>query len=459
MRQNSVFGLSTPREVLLPGIVVAAWSLDSNRSYSSAYIVRRNNMKKQAGIGIAVLAASSILNCGAFSPTASVALRLSSTKLQVSSLNSDNKDGREDRYDIAELMSSEMEQARLSNQYARYSHDDWLRHRASDRFFRNLFKFDKSPIVKNLLDEAAILAAICVGIILWNELLIEGWTDLNEVHHEAPLSGLFPSALTFKLALPTEPFFLCGGPLGLLLVFRNDCSFGRYKDAFHYWEVACSSLGNMILMAASCTSNVEGVKQLSTASWAVVRTLQHEVSGGFDTTYEKDLKKNMQDEQQVQRLLSARNKLHRSHYNVHRAVDTFSEDISNLDKRTIINTFNNVATACAECERLYLTPIPLLYTRHTLKFLTLWMTFMPFAFYDVFASSWNHTGMIPAICIICFLFFGIEEIAVSLEEPFSILPLDELVEEFQENAQETIEWMEEEQQVSTTKPVMKRPWV
>jgi hypothetical protein len=229
--------------------------------------------------GIVALAASSKLNCGAFSPTPQSTWRLSSTKLQVSSLNSDSKDGQEDtRYDAAELMASEMEQARLSNQYARYSHDDWLRHRASDRFFRNLFKFDKSPIVKNLLDEAAVLAAICVGIILWNEMLIEGWTDLNEMHHDAPLAGLLPSALTFKLALPTEPFFLCGGPLGLLLVFRNDCSFGRYKEAFHHWEVACSSLGNMILMAASSgTSNVEGVKKLSTASWAVVRTLQHEV--------------------------------------------------------------------------------------------------------------------------------------------------------------------------------------
>jgi hypothetical protein len=50
------------------------------------------------------------------------------------------------------------------------------------------------------------------------------------------------------------------------------------------------------------------------------------------------------------------------------------------------------------------------------------------------------------------------EIAVSLEEPFSILPLDELVKEFQENAQETIEWMEEEQQDVTTSN-RKRPWV
>ncbi len=58
------------------------------------------------------------------------------------------------------------------------------------------------------------------------------------------------------------------------------------------------------------------------------------------------------------------------------------------------------------------------------------MVFMPFAFYDVFASSWNYMMMIPAICVICFLFFVVEEIAVSLEEPFSILPLDELVRSF-----------------------------
>mmetsp|Transcript_22882 Transcript_22882/g.55163 ORF Transcript_22882/g.55163 Transcript_22882/m.55163 type:complete len:413 (+) Transcript_22882:77-1315(+) len=372
--------------------------------------------------------------------------------LQASSTN-------DDKYDYAELMDSEMEQARLTNQYARFGHEEWLAHRASDRFFANLLKFDKSPIIKNLLDEAAILAVVCISIILWNEMLIEGYTDFNEIHHDAPLANFLPSALTFKLALPTEPFFLCGGPLGLLLVFRNDVSFGRYREAFHHMEVACSSLGNMVLMASNTCDNVEGVKQLSVASWAVIRTLQHEVSGGFDTkeTYVEDLRKNIPDERQVERLLGARNKLHKTHYDVHRAVDTFSDEISNLDKRTIINTFNNVATACAECERLYSTPIPLLYTRHTLKFLTFWMVFMPFAFYDVFASSWNHTGMIPAICIICFLFFGVEEIAVSLEEPFSILPLDELVEEFQENAQDTIQWMEEEQEVNAS--TKKRPWV
>jgi len=73
---------------------------------------------------------------------------------------------------------------------------------------------------------------------------------------------------------------------------------------------------------------------------------------------------------------------------------------------------------------------------------------MPFAFYNVFENSWNHIMMIPAQIVIAFLFFGIEEIAVSLEEPFSILPLDELVEEFYLNIEDTTNWMEERQQLS-----------
>lgn len=349
-----------------------------------------------------------------------------------------------EQYDYDELMESEMERARLTNQYAHYSHKDWLRHRASDRFFRNLFQFDQSPIVKNLLDEAAVLALICAALIGWNELLVDGYTDFNEVHHAPPLADALPSFLTFKLVLPTDPFFLCGGPLGLLLVFRNDCSYSRYKEAFHHVEVAMSSLSNMQLMASNASKNVEGVRAMGVASWALFRTLQHEVSGAFDPAaqYEADLRGGVPDPRQVDRLLGARSKLYRAQWDVHRAVDIFSGEVTNLDKRTIVNNLNTVATACAECERLYATPIPLLYTRHALKFLTFWMTFLPFAFYGVFESSWNHVLMIPAICIICFLFFGIEEIAVSLEEPFSILPMDEMVEELQMNIEDTMEWME-----------------
>jgi len=352
--------------------------------------------------------------------------------------------------EIEALMGSTMEQARLTNQYARFGHSDWLNHRSSDRFYRALLEFDKSPVVKNLLDEALVLASICVFIIVYNGLFTVGFTDFNEIHHDPIFANSVPNWIAVKLCLPTDPFFLCSGPLGLLLVFRNDVCFGRYKEAFSYWESAMSSLTNMLLMTSNASTNVEAVRNLGIASWVVARTTQHEVLGGFDPKekYEAEIRKVVTDTVQADNVLMARDKLYRAKYDVHLAVDVFSDEISNLDKRTIINNFNQVASACTECERLYSTPIPLLYTRWTLKFLTFWITFMPFAFYNVFENSWNHIMMIPAQIVIAFLFFGIEEIAVSLEEPFSILPLDELVEEFYLNIEDTTNWMEERQQLS-----------
>ena len=179
--------------------------------------------------------------------------------------------------EIEALMGSTMEQARLTNQYARFGHSDWLNHRSSDRFYRALLEFDKSPVVKNLLDEALVLASICVFIIVYNGSFTVGFTDFNEIHHDPIFANSVPNWIAVKLCLPTDPFFLCSGPLGLLLVFRNDVCFGRYKEAFSYWESAMSSLTNMLLMTSNASTNVEAVRNLGIASWVVARTTQHEV--------------------------------------------------------------------------------------------------------------------------------------------------------------------------------------
>ena len=165
----------------------------------------------------------------------------------------------------------------------------------------------------------------------------------------------------------------------------------------------------------------------------------------LDPEYEADIRQNIPKDQ-ADKLLSAashKSALYRAQYDIHQSIEPLSKHVSELDRRTLINSVNDVALQCLECQRLYSTPIPLLYTAHTLKFLTIWMSLMPFALYDTFAGSWNHIAMLPAMAILTFLFFGIEEIAVSLEEPFSILPIEEMVEEVWVSAGEVTEWMGE----------------
>jgi putative membrane protein len=76
------------------------------------------------------------------------------------------------------------------------------------------------------------------------------------------------------------------------------------------------------------------------------------------------------------------------------------------------------------CERIFSSPVPLVYTRHTARFLSLWMLLLPFAMYEDFAKTSDLAlPLVPASAMLALFMFGIEELAVQLEEPFSILPM------------------------------------
>lgn len=58
-------------------------------------------------------------------------------------------------------------------------------------------------------------------------------------------------------------------------------------------------------------------------------------------------------------------------------------------------------------------------TYHTSRFLVFWLLLLPFTLYT--ELGW---GALPIAPVVTFLIFGVAEIAIDLEEPFSILPLD-----------------------------------
>ena len=78
------------------------------------------------------------------------------------------------------------------------------------------------------------------------------------------------------------------------------------------------------------------------------------------------------------------------------------------------------------CERIFSSPVPLVYTRHTARFLGCWLLLLPLCLWEEFAVSWNHFALVPASAMMSLFLFGIEKLSVQLEEPFSILPLERL---------------------------------
>jgi predicted membrane chloride channel (bestrophin family) len=76
-----------------------------------------------------------------------------------------------------------------------------------------------------------------------------------------------------------------------------------------------------------------------------------------------------------------------------------------------------------KCERIFKTPIPRIYSRHTARFLGAWLVTLPFGLYDTCSVDGAHWLLVPCMVTIgCFL-LGIEELASQIEEPFSILPI------------------------------------
>ena len=69
-------------------------------------------------------------------------------------------------------------------------------------------------------------------------------------------------------------------------------------------------------------------------------------------------------------------------------------------------------------EWIFSSPVPLVYTWHTARFLSMWLLLLPLAMYDEFMTGWE---LIPESAMISIFLFGIEELAVLLDEPFSIL--------------------------------------
>ena len=69
---------------------------------------------------------------------------------------------------------------------------------------------------------------------------------------------------------------------------------------------------------------------------------------------------------------------------------------------------------------------------------------LPLAIHDEFQKSLN-TGLpvIPAVSVLALFLFGIEELAVQLEEPFSILPLQKYCDEVKQSTVRMVEWSTE----------------
>lgn len=347
-------------------------------------------------------------------------------------------------YKPGSMMAVTLETGRVpygeeSRKYRRtiFTYDDWVRHRNSERVRTNLRGMLFSGVVRQLRPEVALVSGVATTVLIWNGLVVPN----------------APVALPL-LSMPALPFMLSSPALGLLLVFRTNASYSRWMEARTTWARVVSQCRNIARMAASLAdlsdpATREALDQLQLSTWLFARTLMYELSGPPDKEdYEREVLETCEEKNSAlaRRILDSPSPNMSALAQLSVALQTVP-----MEEKARIETDKSIillGDCTSICEKIYSWPVPLVYTRHTARFLGLYMLLLPLALYEAlitFADTqkspiFHGITVVPISAIVAIFLFGIEELAFQLEEPFSIMPLQELCNDIKQGTKNITQW-------------------
>lgn len=127
-----------------------------------------------------------------------------------------------------------------------FTKHNWQRHRSSNRYFQELMNMPKSVILRGLGVQTLVVTLFSLLIVSYNTFV-----EMKYISFPLPL-----------LSFPALPFALTSSSLGLLLVFRTNAAYSRWKDARVSWALISARAfdlmrqGMVWISSSSCKSRL-----------------------------------------------------------------------------------------------------------------------------------------------------------------------------------------------------------
>lgn len=310
-----------------------------------------------------------------------------------------------------------------------FDFERWAVHRGSGRYARLLIGI--------LLGVTTRRIGLTVALLVIFSAMVDGYAKLTAVNPSMP-----------EFVLPLTPFELTAPVLGLLLVFRTNTAYERFDTgSAASWEISNRFRSVMRqLISFTCAADVPMVEREAASELIDALLLLHNfimsaylrgVAPAGETSFSQAdvVRASLGTELEgtdVERLdgeltpwlgLTA----------ISCSLVARLPSVGTNERIIIDNQLTEITSSLSICEKLLRTPIPLGYTRYSVRFLWIWLTLLPFALTNTFAEfgvgTWWENKPQPVVVLamlfIGFIFLSIEDIAVQIEEPFAILPLEE----------------------------------
>jgi len=282
----------------------------------------------------------------------------------------------------------------------------WEKYRSSDAFFSHLGSFFGSRMIRSIWKECAFSLVIATLLCLYNSVILPF----------AARRGLFHGCM---FHLPMLPWTIASSFLSLLLVFRTNASYQRWSEARAVWGSITNTvrdIGRQLSWRSPCRQSVpNALNRLAAFGWA----LQAHVGG---PVIQHNCNK------QLVKLLGPKDLavVQASEHKPMALLGLLTDSVDSLEQcplrgQKLDMGITQLMDNLGKCERIFKTPIPRIYTKHTERFLGVWLATLPIGLYDVLKAPW---AMLPPMLLLSVFLLGISELANQIEEPFSILPLD-----------------------------------
>ena len=232
--------------------------------------------------------------------------------------------------------------------------------------------------------------------------------------------------LGLSVALPVWAGLIPNLVIGLLLVFRTNTAFDRFREARKSWGALVNIVRNLarqIWVAIKENEPNDRAKKVAAlrllVAFAVATKLhlrEEPVNSELEhlLSPERYLKLQSKDNPPLQIALWIGDYLQ----NQYERKCISSDQLASLQK-----LLDNMVNSFGACERLLKTPVPLVYSIHLRELLLIYCLLLPLQVVNSF--QW-FTG--PIVALISFALFGIDEIGSEIEDPFGYdyndLPLD-----------------------------------
>jgi len=225
-----------------------------------------------------------------------------------------------------------------------------------------------------------------------------------------------------SLAVPVMVHTLIGTALGLLLVFRTNSSYDKFWEGRKLWGGMVNECRNLARQATSLLATDPELRRrliLWTAAFPYAAMSSLRGTRGLSPSSHQLPKQEVEEVLAAQHLPSA-------------VTAKISATVVAARNQQVISDYlvgpldlniNLLIDYIGACERIHRTPVPYAYVVHLRRALYLYCFTLPFAL--VGELQWWTVG---GTFLVSYIFFGIEEIGVEIEDPFGFdendLPLE-----------------------------------